>query len=341
MMKRNRGKRSRVNVKTAPEHRKVGLPKLPRLSGGNWEEWGPYLRTMLLVMLVPVILVQGYRYFSHSGHFTVRHVAIEGNDRLTQDEILGFMDIEIGESLFELDEKVLAKELERHPRVRVAEVRVDIPDRIRISIQERAAAAAVLLDTLYLADERGVVFKPMGPNDDIEGLPIVSGISRERLDAEATSEAEQLIIREAIDLSVAYAGHEVARAKGLGELHHDPLFGWTIVTEHDAMEIRLGSGQFRQKLDRLEHILRDLESRGARADVVRLDSVKDPDRVAVHMHYPDREVGNFAKQRAQPAVEQAGGDRTPPKIHKKSPPRGGDVVKKKENSSKLDEILGD
>ena len=107
------------------------------------------------------------------------------------------------------------------------------------------------------------------------------------------------------------------------------------------MEIRLGSGQFIQKLDRLEHILKDLESRGARADVVRLDSVKDPDRVAVHMHYPEREVAAPVKQKQMPVLQRGSGERLPPKIHKKSPPSGGQVVKKKENSSKLDEILGE
>ena len=340
MLNRQQNNRPRVNVKSTVKKR-GGRFSLPSFSKEQWKEWLPHFRTMLLVMLTPVIALQGYRYFTTSEHFTVRHVELSGNHRLTQDEVMGFAGIEVGESLFELDEKVLARELERHPRIRHAEVRVDIPDRIRIAIEERAAAAVVVLEALYLADDRGVVFKPVGPRDDIEGLPIVSGISKERLEDNVTAKAEEMVIREAIDLSVAYASHEVARAKGLGELHHDPLFGWTIITESDSMEVKVGSGKFKQKLDRLEHILRDLEARGARADVVRLDSVKDPDRVAVRMHYKDREVNVLDVQPSKVPVQTQGGARLPPQIHQKSPPVRGKVKKKSEIGSKLDEILGE
>lgn len=339
MVNRKRNNRTRNGGNKEGEGRFSPFSGLPRFSPSEWEEWKPYLRMTLLVMLIPIVAFQGYLYFTKSSHFTLRNVEISGNSRLTQPEILGFLEVQEGQSLFELNEEEIAQNLERHPRIRHAEVRVDIPDRLYLHIEERAAAAAVVLDTLFLADERGVVFKPMDPRDDIEGLPIISGISRERLENEATVKAAEMVIREGIDLSVVYASHEVARLKDLGELHHDPLFGWTLMTAKDGMEIRLGTGQFRQKLDRLVHILRDLEARGARAEIVRLDSSKDPDRVAVRMHYPEEETRTELPSDSHQWAKGVG-SRNPPPIRGKIPLQKASGEKKRENHSKLDEILG-
>ncbi len=313
----------------------------PAFGGGAAREWGPYIRTALLVMVLPVIVLQGYRYFSSTSHFVVKEVVIHGMDRLDETAVLEFLGIERGMALSELEETKLAEDLIRHPRVRTAEVRVDLPNKLHIWLEERAAAAVVVLDSLFLADGKGTVFKPVGPNDDIEGLPLVTGISRERLDDEATAPGEQVVVREAIALAIAYASHPVAKAQGLGELNHDPLFGWTLITEKDALEVRLGSGQVGEKLDRLEHILRDLEARGAMADVVRLDSVRDPHRVAVRMRYVEQE-GEVDQEIGVKATQvEAGEPRRPPAIHKKIPPMRVERRKKPQKSSKLDEILGD
>jgi len=237
------------------------------------------------LMALPIIGVQMFRYFRASGHFSVQEVMVEGNQNVSRAEILTFAGIKDGMSIMDLDEDFITSEIERHPRIRSAEVEVSLPSYVSIQVVERDAAAVVVLGRMFLADERGVVFKRVEDDDDIDGLPMITGVSPGYLTQAETAPAAEEIVREGIQLATAYAVHPVARQQTLGELHYDPLFGWTLVTEESAMEVRLGAGSLAEKLDRLHHIVRDLVARGARADVVRLDASRDPGRVAVRMEY--------------------------------------------------------
>ena len=245
----------------------------------------PFLLVGAFLMAMPIVGVQTWRYFRSSDHFTLKHVEVQGNSRVVPREILSFAGVGVGQRILDLDESRLAREIERHPRIRTARVRVDLPDRLTVFVEERGASAVVVLGRLYLADERGVVFKRAEDTDEIAGLPFITGLNPEELLGDEARGSGQALVSEGIQLATAYAAHAVSREKALGELHHDPLFGWTIVTADDAMEVRLGSGSLDEKLDRLHHIVRDLSSRGARADVVRLDAARDPGRVAVRMQY--------------------------------------------------------
>ncbi len=263
-----------------------------RSRGADLAEWGdiarrarPFVLVALFLMAMPIIGVQGWRYFRSSDHFTLKNVEVQGNVRVVPKEILAFAGVGVGQRILELDEGHIAREIERHPRIRSARVRVDLPDRLTVFVEERGASAVVVLGRLYLADERGVVFKRVEDTDEISGLPFITGLNRDELLGEETQGSGQALVSEGIQLATAYSAHAVSREKELGELHHDPLFGWTIVTGDDAMEVRLGSGSLDEKLDRLHHIVRDLAARGARADVVRLDAARDPGRVAVRMQY--------------------------------------------------------
>ena len=262
-------------------------PKRPDGRGlrERWKSFLPYFMVAVSLMALPIIGVQMFRYFRASGHFSVQEVMIEGNQNVSRAEILTFAGIKDGMSIMDLDEEFITTEIERHPRIRSAEVEVSLPSYVTIHVVERDAAAVVVLGRMFLADERGVVFKRVEEGDDIDGLPMITGVSPGYLTQAETAPAAEEIVREGIQLATAYAVHPVARQQALGELHYDPLFGWTLVTEESAMEVRLGAGSLAEKLDRLHHIIRDLVARGAKADVVRLDASRDPGRVAVRMQY--------------------------------------------------------
>ena len=102
------------------------------------------------------------------------------------------------------------------------------------------------VESLFLADGKGMVFKPVGP-DDIEGLPCHWRISRERTGRRGHC------LRRANGcakpfLAIAYASHPVAKAQGLGELHHDPLFGWTLITEKGCSGGAIGIRSSRREI---------------------------------------------------------------------------------------------
>ena len=296
----------------------------------RWRAFKPYFLVAVLLMALPIIGVQTYRYFRANGHFTVQEIIIEGQTRLSAGEILAFAGIEEGMAILRLDEEQIKSEIQRHPRIRWAEVDVLLPNRVEIKIQERLAAAVVVMGRMYLADERGVIFKRVESGDDIDGLPMITGVAPGYLAKEETAGAAESIVREGIQLATAYAVHPVSRHQALGELHHDPLFGWTLVTVEDGMEVRLGAGSLAEKLDRFHHIVRDLATRGAEADVIRLDASRDPGRVAVRMQY----VGGNGEGVVSTKVDTAVAPSSDPTTDKSSQ-RDDDKGEKQKPSSRV------
>lgn len=242
----------------------------------------PYLLVAVLVMAVPILGVQAYRYMVTSEHFTLRELVIEGNKRLDNEEVRALANISEGLNLLALDELIVKADIEQHPWVRRADVNVELPERLRIRITEREAAALVALGAMYFADDRGVVFKRWEVGDPLDGLPIITGIDRDSLEQDGTVESAENVIRDAVQLAKTYSRHPVSELLPLGEVHHDRLMGWKIVTV-DSMEVQLGTGSVPEKLDRLLRVVQDLTKRGNTADVVRMDDSIDPSRVAVRV----------------------------------------------------------
>ena len=156
-------------------------PTLVVLRARGWfSRMRPYLVTTLVLTALPVVTFKGYQYFSNSAHFTLRNVEVEGLVEVSREEIMAFAGVSEGSRALEIDVSQVRADVQRHPRVRHADVDVDLPSTIRIKVDERRAAAVVVLGKLYLADERGVVFKAVDPEDELIGLPfiiIVSAIS--------------------------------------------------------------------------------------------------------------------------------------------------------------------
>ena len=265
----------------------------------------PYLGVMLVFLAVPFLVMNIYRYFTSSEHFAVTSLQVSGNAHISEEDIWRIAGIAPGVNLLMLDTDKAKADLELHPWVRAVHIEEDLPDKVVIRIEERAPVAVAALPDLWLVDDRGVAFKQV-KSDEIGDLPVITGVSREELEGEDTVDEAERWLREATRIAGYYNDHPVARTHALGEIHVDPLFGFTVVTREEAIEVRVGAiaaqAELEERLDRLGHVLADAEARSARLHFVRLDNARDPGRVAVKMHYV---VG--ANDRVDPA--RASGER--------------------------------
>jgi cell division protein FtsQ len=244
-----------------------------------------YALVAVALFALPIIGVRAWEYFDKSDAFVVRLVNVTGERQVSEEDIRAFAGIGEGTSVVGLDESDIRREVERHPWVRRARVEITLPDTVDIHVWERGAAAVVVLGKLYLADDKGVVFKPVGPEDDLEGLVYLTGFDREDLfHDDKKSQAEQRV-RDGIGVADVWRGHPVERLEPLGEVHYDDVFGWRVVGAGQGVEVQLGWGDLQEKLDKLEQVLFDARRRGAQLELVRLDDEKDARRVVVRMRY--------------------------------------------------------
>ncbi len=109
-----------------------------------------------------LLLFDGIGKFFTSSEFTVEEITIQGNRRVTQDEIRALTALAPGTNIWLFDLEELGKRLENHPSIRSATVRRIPPRRIHIDIQERETIAFFLREdgSLMGLDAGGVAIPP-------------------------------------------------------------------------------------------------------------------------------------------------------------------------------------
>lgn len=103
------------------------------------------------------------------GRYTVR-----GTSYLTAQEVLAAAGLRAGDNLFWVDLDKAERNLCRHPRTLRAHIRRRLPAEVVVTVVERQAVAALILNrTLYKISADGVVLEPMAAG--YEDVPILVG----------------------------------------------------------------------------------------------------------------------------------------------------------------------
>lgn len=220
------------------------------------------------------------RYARSSPEFAIATLSISGNTRVPTDELEEAMGLAIGDNVFSRSPEEVRAALEAHPWVASATVRRRLPRTFEVEVRERSAALLLLLETPYLVDEDGTVFKAFEEGDPVD-LPVVTGVDAERFAAERGYRTE--LLTAGIALVHEWDAASLTRREPIGEIHVEPDEGLTLFVGEDGTEVRLGRGPYRGKLGRLRRVLDELGRRQSRPLYVYLDNVRRPDRVTVRV----------------------------------------------------------
>lgn len=193
-----------------------------------------------------------------SGYFDVEKIRVEQQAKVTEGEILEASDIQLGDSLFDLELYLIGRKIEEHPWIAKAEVARSFPNQVVIRVEEREVRAIVDLDYLYYLDGSGTVFK-MLESGDVLNYPVITGIGREFLLNQPEKAKESLEL--ALHLMTQLETRALFNLDDISEIHFDHQEGLILHTRIGGVPIRMGNGGFSEKLNRLERIFADLEPR--------------------------------------------------------------------------------
>ena len=217
---------------------------------------------------------QVVRHVVASPRFAVREVRVSATTHVGEDDVLALAAVAPGDRLLSIDTDAVAARVASHPWVAAARVRRELPSVLAIDITERSAAAVAVLGALYLLDESGHPFK-RATLDEADGLVSLTGVSRQQY--AAFRDASAAAYREALAILDEYRSPD-SSAKvrpPLSEIHIDPHYGFSLVLYDGGAEIRLGRGDYTDKLERLDRIFDGLPTFGAHGSaslqVVHLD----------------------------------------------------------------------
>jgi cell division protein FtsQ len=108
---------------------------------------------------------------------SVRHIEVDGNLRMSREEILQVLDGLRGANILTADIEAWRRQLKRSPWVADARIRRVLPSTVRVLVAEREPIGlARLTDRLFLVDETGTVIDAFGPDYSMLNLPVIDGL---------------------------------------------------------------------------------------------------------------------------------------------------------------------
>jgi len=195
-----------------------------------------------------------------SGYFGVKQIRVEHQVRVSEGDILDSSDIELGDSMFDLDLRLIGRKIEEHHWIARAEVERYFPDRVVIRVVEREPRAIIDLDYLYYVDRGGNVFTMLEAGSDLD-FPVISGIDRQALLESPDHGEGNRDLRLALRLMEELDGRQEFNLDDVSEINVDGQEGLILHTLIGGVPVLMGKEGFTGKLDRLEAIFDDLEPR--------------------------------------------------------------------------------
>ena len=273
-----RKKRIRRNTyKNRPKNRRKTL--LPRLGRG--------VRLIFAAgafVLFNLLLILGYDWVTQTERLAIRSITVSGCHRLTAEAVKAQAGLTAARNILAVNLAATRKRLLAHPWIAEAQVRRDIPDRLRIHIREHDCLAVLDLGRRFLLSDKGQIFKEVTPGE-YPDVPVVSGLTYTDLGVPANAPAPVL---RAVMTLLQPRPREARQAmvRRIREIHADAALGLTIFLDEGRLPrgyrtVMLGFGDFEEKYATLQKIDAYVAKNPQFAGIQSID-LKNLNRIIVH-----------------------------------------------------------
>ncbi|HWB81736.1 MAG TPA: FtsQ-type POTRA domain-containing protein [Nannocystaceae bacterium] len=223
---------------------------------------------------------EGYAYATTSPRFEVRGLEFRPTTHVDDAHLRQLLALPPGTNILSLELDGLAERITADPWVARATVNRELPDTLRVEIEEHQPIAVLAAGALLLVSREGEPFKQLEPGERGQ-LPVVTGVTGTELVADP--EGARARIGRAIEAIDAYA---TKRRPLLSEIHVDTLGGVTLYTAQVGAQLRLGRGDIAAALARYDALRAAMGEESDKLAVAHLDEATRPDR-------PERVVASF------------------------------------------------
>lgn len=221
------------------------------------------------------------RYITTSPRFGIRTVLVDGNRRLSAEDIATRGGVSIGRNIFEVDLETAGATIANEPWIEKAIVTRRLPSTVNISVVEREAwAVASIGGELYLVTRDGDPFKRVSEGDPFD-LPVITGIAPEKVSEDRTGVVNAF--RRALDVVEDMDRAGISKRYPIQEVHLERDGTLVMTIGKDAIALHLGQSRFREKIEQASRVLSELGRRKAQPSVIFLDNDAHPERVVVRM----------------------------------------------------------
>jgi cell division protein FtsQ len=208
-----------------------------------------------VVSLLWVAATETYEAITRLTFFSLEKIEISRLEKSSRSEILALAGLKPGDPMLKLDLNKIGARLEKNPWIETVRLRRRFPGTLAVDITERKEVAIANLGYLFYIDTKGKIFKPLTEGDRLD-YPIVTGITEEDLNKDP--EGTKNMIVTALGIIDLLRKGTVFKLEDISEIHLDKGYGYTLFTANSGIPVRLGNGDFSEKLARLSRIYPDL-----------------------------------------------------------------------------------
>ena len=146
------------------------VPNKPKL--GSWVRILAELTSKLfLVGVVGYLIFAGWNFLISTPRFQIQNIYFQGNNILSDTQILEWLGPVKGENLIAIDLVDLSQRLSKNPWIQSASIRRNFPQGLEFKLTERVPYARIKKDQIYLVDSFGVTLSPEKP--EYRHLPLI------------------------------------------------------------------------------------------------------------------------------------------------------------------------
>lgn len=220
------------------------------------------LRTLgigvVLMGMCAAVLLSFRIYRASESFFPLREIVWYGNLHLSEGELRTMSGLNGGEGLFHISTKGISEKLLKSPWIKDVSIRKEFPRSVSIRIQESSPFAILeMKGRSFLVDEQGRLLEEM--KGAIPFLPVIT--------ADPFGDRENFM--EALLLARALKDKKIATERGRVEIvaGKGPE---SISMVLDSVLIKIGQGNYEQKLSRLFELEEEIRKRAIAVDYVDL-----------------------------------------------------------------------
>jgi cell division protein FtsQ len=237
--------------------KQTGYRRRRRSLGRELRRLGEIFLLCLTVAALSLLFVRGYQVLLASSLLSVTRIQVNGCKHLQPETVIQQAGIHPGDNILALDLTEVSRRVTSHPWVASAVIIREIPDSIRIDVEERQPFAVVRGREFYLVDPQGRAFAQAFPGEH-PGLPIISG-----MDPASVGPGRDLPQEAMALLSVLHRdSRDYLPWRLISEIQWTPNGGLRLYTLRGGIAIDLGDTDYTARMARLGRVLRHLEERG-------------------------------------------------------------------------------
>ena len=139
-------------------------------------------RTIKALMII-FILIGGIAYFLLSPIFNITNIKVDGNEKISSEEIISLSQLKKGENIFKINKQETREKIKQNAYIDTVEIKRTLPDMLTIAVTERTATYQINFANLYmLINNQGYMLEATEMN---ENMPVIVGIATSEEDIKA------------------------------------------------------------------------------------------------------------------------------------------------------------